>query len=91
MAISLAVGASLFGFGIGSAMNWLLIVAAAFLVVGLGSIGRMVLRETDEDWEHTPEYRASGPWPGCASSQKRRLPAAARVRQHGRPQGRPSL
>src|SRR3954449_4976770 len=33
------------------------IVGTAFLVVGLGSIGRMVLTESDADWEHTPEYR----------------------------------
>jgi hypothetical protein len=47
-------------------MNWLAIVAAAFLVVGLGSIGRMVLSETDEAWEHTPEYEGFRPVPGCA-------------------------
>ena len=40
------------------------LVAAAFLVVGLGAIGRMVLRETDEAWEHTPEYEGFRPVPG---------------------------
>ena len=64
MAVSVAAGAILFGFAIGSAMNWLAIVAAAFLVVGLGAIGRMVLRETDEAWEHTPEYDGFRPVPG---------------------------
>jgi hypothetical protein len=64
MAVSVATGAILFGFAIGSAMNWLAIVAAAFLVVGLGAIGRMVLRETDEAWEHTPEYDGFRPVPG---------------------------
>jgi hypothetical protein len=64
MAISVASGAVLFGVAIGSAMNWLAIVAAAFLVVGLGAIGRMVLRETDEAWEHTPEYDGFRPVPG---------------------------
>jgi hypothetical protein len=64
MAISVAAGAILFGVAIGSAMNWLAIVAAAFLVVGLGAIGRMVLRETDEAWEHTPEYDGFRPVPG---------------------------
>jgi hypothetical protein len=64
MAISTAAGAILFGFAIGTAMNWLAIVAAAFLVVGLGAIGRMVLRETDEAWEHTPEYEGFRPVPG---------------------------
>jgi hypothetical protein len=64
MAISVAAGAILFGFGVATAMNWLTIVAAAFLVVGLGAIGRMVLRETDEAWEHTPEYEGFRPVPG---------------------------
>ena len=64
MAISAAAGAILFGVAIGSAMNWLAIVAAAFLVVGLGAIGRMVLQETDEAWEHTPEYDGFRPVPG---------------------------
>jgi hypothetical protein len=64
MAVSVAVGAILFGIAIGSALNWLAIVAAAFLVVGLGAIGRMVLRETDEAWEHTPEYEGFRPVPG---------------------------
>jgi hypothetical protein len=56
MAISVAAGAIVFGFAIATAMNWLAIVAAAFLVVGLGAVGRVVLSETDEAWEHTPEY-----------------------------------
>jgi hypothetical protein len=64
MAISMAAGAVLFGAAIGSAMNWLAIVAAAFLVVGLGAIGRMVLQQTDEAWEHTPEYEGFRPVPG---------------------------
>ncbi len=64
MAISVAAGAVLFGAAIGSAMNWLAIVAAAFLVVGLGATGRMVLQQTDEAWEHTPEYEGFRPVPG---------------------------
>jgi hypothetical protein len=64
MAISVAAGAILFGFALAAALNWLAIVAAAFLVVGLGAIGRMVLRETDEAWEHTPEYEGFRPVPG---------------------------
>jgi hypothetical protein len=40
------------------------IVGGAFLVVGLGSIGRMVLTETDEAWEHTPEYKGFRPVAG---------------------------
>lgn len=64
MAVFVAVGAILFGFAVATAMNWLAIVAAAFLLVGLGAIGRMVLRETDEAWEHTPEYEGFRPVPG---------------------------
>jgi hypothetical protein len=64
MAVSTAIGAILLGIGFGTAMNWLAIVAAAFLVVGLGAIGRVVLRETDEAWEHTPEYEGFRPVPG---------------------------
>jgi hypothetical protein len=64
MAIFVVVGAIVFGFAVGTAMNWLAIVGAAFLVVGLGAIGRMVLRETDEAWEHTPEYEGFRPVPG---------------------------
>ena len=44
--------------------NWLGIVGAAFLLVGLGSIGRMVMQESDGDWEHTPEYKGFRPLAG---------------------------
>ncbi|HEX6583671.1 MAG TPA: hypothetical protein VF056_08690 [Thermoleophilaceae bacterium] len=64
MAVCVGAGSILFGLGIATAMNWLTIVAAAFLVVGLVSIGRMVLSETDEAWEHTPEYEGFRPVPG---------------------------
>jgi hypothetical protein len=64
MAVFVGVGAILFGFAVATAMNWLAIVAAAFLLVGLGAIGRMVLRETDEAWEHTPEYEGFRSVPG---------------------------
>jgi hypothetical protein len=52
-----AIGFGIAGFG---AIGWLGIVSAAVLFVALGSVGRMVLRESDEDWEHTPEYRGVG-------------------------------
>jgi hypothetical protein len=64
MAICLAVGVVLVAIGTMTAMNWIGIVAAAFLVVGFGSIGRMVYRESDEAWEHTPEYAGFRPVPG---------------------------
>ena len=47
-----------------SASGLMFIVGAAFLVVGLGSIGRMVLSESDTDWEHTPEYKGFRPLAG---------------------------
>jgi hypothetical protein len=37
------------------------IVASAILLVAFVSIGRMVLAETDEEWEHTPEHRGFRP------------------------------
>jgi hypothetical protein len=42
----------------------LFIVGAAFLFVGLGSVGRMVMSETDAEWDHTPEYRGFRPLAG---------------------------
>jgi hypothetical protein len=64
MAICLGVGAVLLAISGPAAATWLGIVAAAFLVVGFGSIGRMVYRESDEAWEHTPEYEGFRPVPG---------------------------
>jgi len=64
MAAFVAIGSIVFGFAVALALNWLAIVAAAFLVVGLGAIGLMVLRETDEAWERTPEYEGFRPVPG---------------------------
>jgi hypothetical protein len=37
------------------------IIGAALFLVGSGSIGMMVLRESDADWEHTPEHRGFRP------------------------------
>lgn len=37
------------------------ILGSALLVVGLGSVGLIVLRETDAEWEHTPEYHGFRP------------------------------
>lgn len=34
----------------------LAILGSALLLVGLGTIGVMVVRESDSDWEHTPDY-----------------------------------
>ena len=53
---ALALGAIVLtvAFALVSVSAWF-IVAAAILVVPFATIGRMVLLETDEDWEHTPE------------------------------------
>jgi hypothetical protein len=40
------------------------IVGAALFLVGSGSIGMIVLRESDADWEHTPEYAGFRPAAG---------------------------
>ena len=39
----------------------LLIVSAAVLLVGLATTGYYVLRESDAEWEHTPEFRGFRP------------------------------
>ena len=75
MAIFVAAGDPARG-RVRSGAERLAIVAAAFLVVGLGAIGRMVLRETDEAWEHTPNTRASAPCRGCASPEAAAAAAA---------------
>ena len=61
MAVFLVVGAVCVAIAGPVAATWLTIVGAAFLFVGFGSIGRMVLTESDEDWEHTPEYEGFRP------------------------------
>ena len=47
-------------FFVGNEAAWF-IVAAAMLLVGFVTIGRMVLVETDAEWEHTPEFRGFRP------------------------------
>lgn len=55
MAVFIAVGVTCAAIGGAAASGLLAIVGAAFLLVGLGSVGRIVLAETDEEWMHTPE------------------------------------
>jgi hypothetical protein len=40
------------------------IVGAALFLVGSGSTGMLVLRESDAEWEHTPEYHGFRPAAG---------------------------
>jgi hypothetical protein len=42
------------------------IAGSALMLVGMGSIGTMVLRETDADWEHTPDYEGFRPAAGMS-------------------------
>src|SRR2546423_1756284 len=51
MAAFLVISAGCFAIAMPAALNWLAIVGGAFLFVGLASAGRMVMTETDEDWE----------------------------------------
>jgi hypothetical protein len=37
------------------------IVGSALFLIGSGSIGMLILRESDADWEHTPEYHGFSP------------------------------
>jgi hypothetical protein len=53
--LALAAGAIVLVIGFPVASVAMTIVGAALLVVGFGSIGRIVLTEPDEAWEHTPE------------------------------------
>jgi hypothetical protein len=65
MALFVALAAVLVVIAGPVASNTVLVAGAAFLLVGLGSIGRVVLTESDEDWEHTPTYRGLGPTAGA--------------------------
>jgi hypothetical protein len=64
MALFLGVSAVLMAIGFPTASELVSIIGAAFLLVGLGSVGRMVLSESDEAWEHTPEYEGFRPLAG---------------------------
>jgi uncharacterized membrane protein len=56
-AVVLAAGAAILEAALMANRYWLYIVATAFLLVGFGTVGRMVLTESLEDWEHTPKFR----------------------------------
>lgn len=56
MALCAAAGVVLINLAFPMGMLALAILGSALLLVGLGAIGVMVVRESDADWEHTPEY-----------------------------------
>ena len=60
-AAMLGVGSIVLGVGFGMTEDVVSIIGAAVLLVGFAQVGRMVLTESDEDWEHTPEYRGFRP------------------------------
>jgi len=62
MALSIAAGAALLAAGGGFESEVAALAGAAVMLVGLGGTGWMVLKETDEDWEHTPQH--GGPLAG---------------------------
>jgi hypothetical protein len=55
-AAMLAIGSIVFAVGSAMTDDVVAIIGAAALLVGFFQVGRMVLTESDEDWEHTPEY-----------------------------------
>ena len=67
MALFIAAGAVCIDIAFPAGVLALGIVGAALLLVGLGSVGLMVIRETDADWEHTPDYRGFRPAAGMSS------------------------
>ena len=56
MALCAAAGVVLINVAFPAGMLALAILGSALLLVGLGAVGVMVWRESDADWEHTPEY-----------------------------------
>jgi Domain of unknown function (DUF4386) len=63
-AVCLVVGGIVFDVGMLATSLPLAIVAAAFILVGQGSIGRMVWTESDDAWESTPEHQGFRALPG---------------------------
>lgn len=60
MAASIALSAVALALASVIAAQWLFVAAALLLLAGLGSLGRMVLGESVEDWQHTPRFRGMG-------------------------------
>lgn len=61
VATAVGVGAVLVPIAYAVSSVALVIVAAAILLVGLGTTGLFLLRETDAEWEHTPQFRGFRP------------------------------
>ena len=63
-ALCIAAGAILLGIGGGAESELFAIGGAAIMLVGLGATGLRVLSESDEEWEHTPDYTRGRPLAG---------------------------
>lgn len=59
-AVGLEVSALVLGVAVPLAWKPVILVAELVLLASLGSIGVQVLGETDEEWEHTPEFHGFG-------------------------------
>jgi hypothetical protein len=66
MALFFAVGVVCINVAFPAGLLALAIVGSALMLVGLGSMGLMVLRESDADWEHTPDYHGMRPAAGMS-------------------------
>jgi hypothetical protein len=66
MALFFAAGIVCINVAFPAGLLALAIVGSALTLVGLGSMGLMVLRESDADWEHTPEYKGMRPAAGMS-------------------------
>jgi hypothetical protein len=64
MALCAAAGVVLINLAFPLGLLALGILGGALLLAGLGAIGVMVVRESDADWEHTPDY---GGWRPAAT------------------------
>jgi hypothetical protein len=60
IALAMALGAVALAVGFTAYSQAMLIAAGALFTLGTGAIGWMVWRETDADWEHTPEFHGFG-------------------------------
>ena len=63
-AAMLGIGAIVFAVGSTMAEDVVSIIGAGILLVGFFQVGRTVLTESDEDWEHTPEHTGFRPLAG---------------------------
>lgn len=59
-AVALGVGALVLAVANPLGAKPVILAAEVVLLAGLGSIGWMIVTETDEEWEHTPEFHGYG-------------------------------